>query len=61
MEKLKQSQKMNLRPTISCMAPERKDSVSVICDGTKVKEQRRYLPMTIREAYHLYHDESADD
>ena len=43
------------------MAPGRKDSIIVIRDGIKVKEQRRYLLMTIREVFALYREEYPND
>ena len=50
-----------LRSDISWTAPGRKDSITVIRDGTKVKEQRHYLTMSIKEAYALYKQEFPDE
>ena len=50
-----------LRDDNCYMAPGRKDSITVIRDGQKVKEQRRYMIMSISELYELYKQEYPDD
>ena len=50
-----------LRPDNSWTAPRRKDSITVIRNGQKVKEQRRYLLMTLKEAFPLYTQEYPSD
>jgi hypothetical protein len=50
-----------LRSDISWTAPGRKDCITVVRDGKKVQEQRRYLLTTISELYALYVEEYPDD
>ena len=50
-----------LRPDNSWTAPGRKDCITVIRNGQKVKEQRRYLLMTLKEAFALYTQEYPSD
>lgn len=54
-------QEFYLRSDISWTAPGRKDSITVVRDGKKVKEQRHYLLMTIQEAFALYKEENPND
>ena len=50
-----------LRSDNSWMAPGRKDSITVMRDGKKVQEQRRYLLMTTSELHALYREQFPDD
>lgn len=54
-------QEFYLRSDISWMAPGHRDSIIVIRNGEKVREQRRYLMMTTAEAHALYQQEFPDD
>lgn len=50
-----------LRNDMSWVSPGRKDCITVIRDGEKVREQKHYLVMTVKEAHALYQQEYPND